>query len=512
MLFAVPSAKIGLESTVTDLATYETTKLDWNVIKSLAVRAAKETSLKPAPVVGYVKRSTHEFIDVCGPHWLLDNRYEWWEETRDYIVEESRTEVLYALMPDGQLVKISISEEYQGHREGHWRNLGDSHFLNPMTEEDVQSFDFARSYHESGEKDAPQGHIWGNCDRPYSRGPLLQASKGAGLCRLLENIRTGRAKQLDGQIITSQETGDTRTQVLPGPTQFHYTPEKRTNVIADLQNAREKAAAEAVAAETARAAQRRSAGDIRAIRWAVALALTGVVPFLIGHFLLTKTFILKPNPGVYDGQARGIVDHLLATYLAGLVPIALALGIFLVARPPWQGRTVAVVVGAIALAGSVVVLLPMAISKWNAAEQKTIAKLRETAYPFSDRYYSCANWKIHAENGLHDPELWQVYLAQVKGTSGSACNRVWVYRGWQPVSSFDLPDGDAFTGEAIVNHFDWTNPIHEQGTGDIWSQNSATGARVAMNPMATNIELPTANGQVLQFTLDVAGTGGFRLK
>lgn len=514
MVLAALAAE-NLEYDLTNVGTYETTKLDWNAIKSLATRAAKETPLTPGPAVGYVKRSTNEFIDVCGPHWLLDNRYEWWEENREHIVEESRTEVLYALMPGGDLVKITISEEFQGHREGHWRNLGDNHFVHPMTEEDAESFDFAVGYHESGHKDTPQGHIWGNCDRPFSRGPLLQSSKGAGLSQLLENIRTGRAKQPEGLVIpdnSSQKTAETRTQLLPSPTKFHYPPDARAKVIAELQSTREKAAAEAVATETARAARQRSAGDSRAIGWAVGLAITVLVPFLIGHLLLTKTFILKPNLGVYDGQARGIVDHFFATYLAGLVPIALALGVFLVARQPWRGRTVAVAVGVISLVGSLVVLLPMTMSKWNAAEQKTVAKLRETAYPFSDSYYTCASWKVHAENGLHDPELWQVYLAQVKGTTGSGCNRVWVYRGWQPVSSFDLPGGDVFTGEAIVNHFDWPQPVHEQGTGDIWSQSSATGGRVAMNPRGTNVDLPTANGQVVDFTLDVAGTDGFKLQ
>jgi hypothetical protein len=182
------------------------------------------------------------------------------------------------------------------------------------------------------------------------------------------------------------------------------------------------------------------------------------------------------------------------------------------ARTPWQGRTVAVAGGCVALAGSLVVLLPMAMSKWNAAEQKTIAKLRETAYPFSSHYYSCANWKIHSENGVHDPELWQVYLGQVKGTAGTGCNQVWVYRGWQSVAYYNLPPGDVFTGEAIVNHFDWKQPVRERGTGDVWSQNSTTGVQIAMNPMGTNVELPTAKGQMVDFTLDVASTDGFKLK
>lgn len=287
---------------------------------------------------------------------------------------------------------------------------------------------------------------------------------------------------------------------------------KRAAERAEQERRRADQQAEEARQAIRRAAEERSAGDTLAILATAALAITVLVPFLIGQFLMTKTFVLKASPGVYEPKVRGIMDHFWATYLGGLVPLVLLLGLFLVVRRPWQGRNVAVGIGCIALIGSLVVLLPMAESKWNAAEQKTIAKLRETAFPFSASYYTCASWKIHAENGAHDPELWQVYLAQVKGTSGTGCNQVHVYRGWQRVGYYDLPQGDMFTGEIIVNHTNWKEPFRERESSEIWSQVSATGAHQAMNPLGTNVDLPTTNGKVVDFTLDVAGTDGFKLK
>lgn len=260
------------------------------------------------------------------------------------------------------------------------------------------------------------------------------------------------------------------------------------------------------------AASRRRGGDWSAVMLAGFLIVTVLVPFLIGHFLLTKTFVLKPDAGVYEEQARGIGDHFLATYLAGLIPIVLALGIFLVARTPWQGRQPAVTAGWIAVAGSLVILLPFAQSKWHDAEQKTVAKLRETAFPFASRYYHCASWDIHAENGLHQPELWQVHLGRLKGSDVDGCNRVIVYRGWQFVGAYDLPDGDTFTGHVVINHAGWSRPLEDSGGTEVWATNNATGQRVPMNPVATNIDLATENGHRLQFSLDGAGAGAFGLQ
>lgn len=198
-------------------------------------------------------------------------------------------------------------------------------------------------------------------------------------------------------------------------------------------------------------------------------------------------------------------------YLGGLIPIVLALGVFLVARTPWQGRRAAVVGGWVAVVGSLVLLLPITQSKWHDAEQKTVAKLRETAFPFADRYYHCVSWTFHAENGEQQPELWQVHLGRLKGSTVDGCNRVNVYRGWLFVGAFNLPDGDTFTGHVVINEVSWGHPLEDSGGTDVWSTNNDTGMRVPMNPVGTNIDLSTEGGRRLEFSLDGAGTGRFDL-
>jgi len=227
---------------------------------------------------------------------------------------------------------------------------------------------------------------------------------------------------------------------------------------------------------------------------------------------VTHTFVLKPDPEVYIAEARGIKDHFLATYLAGLLPLVVLLGIFLVVRRPWQARMPSVVCGWVALIGAAVILLPATMSAWRDAEHTTVAKLRDTAFPFTDKYVSCGGWTISAENGAHQPELWQVHLGQTAGTSSNGCNRVIVYRGWQYVGAFGLPDGEMFTRDIVVNHVGWAQPYRGAGSGDIWQVNRNTGVRTAMNPLATNVDLPTESGRVLDFNLDGAGSEKFELR
>jgi len=152
------------------------------------------------------------------------------------------------------------------------------------------------------------------------------------------------------------------------------------------------------------------------------------------------------------------------------------------------------------------------MSQWHKSEQTAIGKLRETPYPFAKRFLNCNSWEISAENGLEQPELWQVHLGQLKHSGVDGCNRVNVYRGWAFVGAYNLPGGDTFTGHVIVNHEGWPEPYETSGSGDIRAVSTKTGLPVPMNPIATNVELKTEQGRSLQFSLDGAGHGGFELR
>ncbi|WP_431240990.1 hypothetical protein ACQ86B_29135 (plasmid) [Mycolicibacterium aichiense] len=273
------------------------------------------------------------------------------------------------------------------------------------------------------------------------------------------------------------------------------------------REARQEAARRQVRA----AAEERQGGDYFAVMVVGALAITVLGPYLIGHLLMTKTFVLKPDPAVYEQSLRGLWDHFWPTYLAGLVPILLILAAFLLLRTPWEGRRGSVIIGGVALVGCLAVVLPYSMSLWHQDEMKTAAKLRETAFPFSDRFYTCGGWDFRAENGIHEPELWQVYLAQVKGFDGKECNRVNVYRGWQYVGVYTLPGGDTFTGEIRVNHVGWDHDISADHSTTFYQTDGKTHEVTPMNPVATNVDLPTERGMTLTFSLDGAGSNGFTL-
>lgn len=226
-----------------DLQSYNETEVDWKAIQSLAVRAAKETPLKPAPAIGYVNEN-QQFIDVCGPHWLLDARTERVENARNGLGEDETYTWLFVLMPDGQLKRVLIRSLYTYRTEGTWSKREHTHSVDPMSDSEIESFDFAKgSYNLYND----YGRIWGNAFREggASQQKLLHASRGAGLSLLLDNIRTGRAHQDDGGVVPfREETAETRTQHLPRLTEFHYTPDVRAKAVSDLQAADREAVAE----------------------------------------------------------------------------------------------------------------------------------------------------------------------------------------------------------------------------------------------------------------------------
>lgn len=265
--------------------------------------------------------------------------------------------------------------------------------------------------------------------------------------------------------------------------------------------------------------------DFRAATIAGGLALTVIVPFLIGRFVMTKTFVLRPDPGVYETDVRGFWEYFVPTYLAGLIPIVLLLGVFLVIRTPWTFRLFSVVCGWALLIATVFLLLPFTQSQWNSAEQRAIAELRETPYPFEKklRYAPhCESWFFVGENGRKQFEVWQVHMRRT-ATSGKGCNGVSVYRGWREVGSYVLPEGDTFTRDITVSYPGGTDefPVQDSSGKRLgWkaflstegANSAAPGASIQMNPIATMVNLPTTNGSVLQFTLDGAGRSRFELR
>jgi len=229
---------------VTDLEVYEASTLDWDAINALAVRADAETPLKQAPALGYVSRQTNEYVEVLGPHWLLNLAFTRFEELRGHIVEEGCEQIFYVLIRDGKLMKISITEEIQAHRDGHWLTYKDKHSASTFNEYDVVAFDFAKVHFDQEDMHSPNGRAWGERSGWLGQaGALLETRRGAGLLQLLENLRVGEAAQAEGPEAPRQTSPSNRTLVLPGLTKFHHTPDTRAKLIRSLESQRDEVAA-----------------------------------------------------------------------------------------------------------------------------------------------------------------------------------------------------------------------------------------------------------------------------
>jgi len=124
---------------------YGSTSIDWPALNALARSAAVDTPVPAAAGLGYIDRAANTFVDVCGPHWLLDHRMEDAESTAAHAIEEDHTENFYVLLPDGQLTHVSIVESGRfSNPIGAWRRYEDHHTVWPMNETDVLAFDFAK--------------------------------------------------------------------------------------------------------------------------------------------------------------------------------------------------------------------------------------------------------------------------------------------------------------------------------------------------------------------------------
>jgi hypothetical protein len=186
---------------VANITAYEASRLDWSALSSLAQRAAQETPLTPAPRFTYFNRATRTHVELLGPHWILDHRMQNSQATEPAFIDEDHTDVVYALLPDGELVYVQVIEETRIYLPTEY-SLGrnapptykDRHTLRKMSDSDVEVFDFAKDYYESGR---PDDRVWGDS---LGRGSLVHDFKGAGLSRLLEDVRAGRQANLPGPL------------------------------------------------------------------------------------------------------------------------------------------------------------------------------------------------------------------------------------------------------------------------------------------------------------------------
>lgn len=190
--------------------------------------------------------------------------------------------------------------------------------------------------------------------------------------------------------------------------------------------------------------------DRRTLSIAMTSILTIVPSWLVGRFILQDNFLLERNSGVYNTAAREFWPYVPAQFLAGAsCVLMLASLVWLFQR--WAPRRGMVLVALAAVAVYVFVGLPVAASLWNAEETRTVERLANTAFPFSDSYQTCGNSSLMLIDRSKMKALWQVHTASAKGSAGNECNRLIIYKGWKEMGKFDLPKGQEISSSPVPN-------------------------------------------------------------
>lgn len=192
----------------------------------------------------------------------------------------------------------------------------------------------------------------------------------------------------------------------------------------------------------ARAAERtHRAFDRRVIVGAIAACATVLAPWLLGRWVLRDTFFRAPTG--LDPRVREDAAYFFSDWLMGCAVVLLAAGALLIVRP-WRAGLGRVVTGAVFVTAGIV-LISTSTGSWSSAEARSAELMRTSAYPFSDRFYSCGSQSVTI-NGA----LWQAHLARVGASTGSFlqsdCDRVVIFEGWTERGHTDV---DIAGGEKI---------------------------------------------------------------
>ncbi|KJF24927.1 hypothetical protein C7T36_13885 [Rhodococcus sp. AD45-ID] len=275
---------------------------------------------------------------------------------------------------------------------------------------------------------------------------------------------------------------------------------------AEIQQTADRLQAEAAAEQARRtsAAQRSRRIDGTAVRLGALAAMSIVIPWAIGHFVL-RGRIFSEDPGVFEPEIRALLPYFWAELVAGWSVIALIVGAVLVCRP-WTARVAFGSVGVVLLIGGIWAL-NTGKSLFAGAEEDSIAKLSSTAFPFTQRYLECGHaleLTVRAPEGTTVPDqLWQMYLGSDKGYTGEGCNRVSVYKGWIYMGYLSLTDGDEFDDSSDAR---WTyvGANDEVLASNSWVQNH--------DPAEVWLNVRTEWGRTVSTNLLDAGNNGLAIR
>src|SRR5690606_37001302 len=179
-------------------------------------------------------------------------------------------------------------------------------------------------------------------------------------------------------------------------------------------------------------------------------SVTLIVPWLVGFFLLKDGPFLPRASGVFDTDARNYLDYFWALYLVGFAALSIVAAAVLTLRS-WRGRWGWAAIGVGLAVGSIFMVIPFGQQLWKNSEAETVETLNTGWFPFRDSYFSCGGRATVVVDSQGDEARWQVHTARRANSETSACNILYVYRGWQEVDRIGVETGREFTKGPEVN-------------------------------------------------------------
>lgn len=170
------------------------------------------------------------------------------------------------------------------------------------------------------------------------------------------------------------------------------------------------------------------------------IAVTVLIPWLIGKYLLRDSLLLSQDPNVFDVSVRDGGRYFLSDYLSGLLLPGVIVAAFLLLRP-WPHRTGFAVIG-LGLVVSLLITLSMASGLWAANENQSAETLRVGKFPYQEKFASpCFNGRDFSV--VINGQTVSVGVRVVAEDSQPPafidyCNLISVYRGWRQISQFLL--------------------------------------------------------------------------
>ncbi|GLY53118.1 hypothetical protein Lesp01_67740 [Lentzea sp. NBRC 102530] len=189
--------------------TYDASRIDWEGLRQLARRVARETKVarqKHSVTVKVTKTrevrggflnlarrtETYEVPEVrttTDDYWVLERRF-WKKDEKgsgSMADETTKASILYCLGTDGSLfVRVEQEEEVMP-KNGRFFVYRDEPSVNPMTEADVLLLDFEPKHHSDG------GRISVVTNREPDKRRPRGSVKGAGLTAALTRLLAGRS-------------------------------------------------------------------------------------------------------------------------------------------------------------------------------------------------------------------------------------------------------------------------------------------------------------------------------